>query len=137
MLFQPPLPAGYAELPEAELRAGIRESKVRLGSRLVILGHHYQQDDVIEFADFTGDSLKLSQLAAEQSDLPVAAYHVSGEYSMLKAAAAQGWLNYDACLLESLLCLRRAGADIIFTYAAVEAARLLAERLGTGAGGRK
>ncbi len=68
MLFQPPLPSSYAQLSEAELRAGIRASKQRLGKRLVILGHHYQHDDVIEFADFSGDSLKLSQLAAEQSD---------------------------------------------------------------------
>jgi porphobilinogen synthase len=60
--------------------------------------------------------------------LPVAAYHVSGEYAMLKAAAAQGWLDYDRCLLESLLSLRRAGADMIFTYGAMDAARLLAGR---------
>ena len=72
--------------------------------------------------------LDIVRLAADTGELPVAAYHVSGEYAMLKAAAAQGWLDYDACLLESLLCLRRAGADIIFTYAAVEAARLLNEQ---------
>jgi len=58
--------------------------------------------------------------------LPVAAYHVSGEFAMLKAAAAKGWLDYDGCLLESLIALRRAGADIIFTYGALDAARLLA-----------
>ena len=57
--------------------------------------------------------------------LPTAAYHVSGEYSMLCAAAERGWLDYDKCLLESLVSLRRAGADIIFTYAALDAARLL------------
>lgn len=62
----------------------------------------------------------------ELTALPVAAYHVSGEYAMLRAAAANGWLDYERCLLESLLCLRRAGADIIFTYAAVDAARALA-----------
>lgn len=61
----------------------------------------------------------------ENSTLPVAAYHVSGEYAMLKAAAEKGWINYDACLMESLICLRRAGADLIFTYGALEAARLL------------
>jgi porphobilinogen synthase len=61
----------------------------------------------------------------ERTALPVAAYHVSGEYSMLKAAAQNGWLNYDACLLETLLSLRRAGADVIFTYGALDAARLL------------
>jgi porphobilinogen synthase len=57
--------------------------------------------------------------------LPIAAYHVSGEFAMLKAAAQNGWLNYDDCLLESLLSFRRAGADIIFTYGAMDAARLL------------
>ncbi len=61
----------------------------------------------------------------DATTLPVAAYHVSGEYSMLKAAAERGWIDYDACLLESLTCLRRAGADIVFTYGAVDAARLL------------
>lgn len=61
----------------------------------------------------------------DRSRLPVAAYHVSGEFAMLKAAAANGWLDYDACLLETLLGLRRAGADIIFTYGAIDAARLL------------
>jgi quinolinate synthase len=68
MLFQPPLDHKYAELNEEQLCAGIRAFKRRLGARLVILGHHYQQDDVIQFADFTGDSLKLSQIAAEQHD---------------------------------------------------------------------
>lgn len=50
------------------MQAAIAEHKRRFGPRLVILGHHYQQDEVIQFADFTGDSLKLSQLAAEQKD---------------------------------------------------------------------
>jgi porphobilinogen synthase len=61
----------------------------------------------------------------DRTSLPISAYHVSGEYSMLKAAAEKGYLDYDACLIETLLCLRRAGADIIFTYAAVDAAKLL------------
>ncbi len=60
------------------------------------------------------------------TSLPVAVYHVSGEYTMLRLAAERGYLDYDRCLLESLLCLRRAGADIIFTYGALDAARLLA-----------
>ncbi len=60
-----------------------------------------------------------------QSQLPVAAYHVSGEYAMLRAAAERGWIDYERCLLESLLALRRAGADLIFTYGAVDAARAL------------
>jgi porphobilinogen synthase len=58
--------------------------------------------------------------------VPVAAYNVSGEYSMLKAAAAQGWLDETRLMLETLTCIRRAGAGIILTYFAKEAARLLA-----------
>jgi len=68
MLYQLPLPSRYAQLAPDELADGIRDFKARLGRRLVILGHHYQQDEVIRYADFTGDSLKLSQLAAEQTD---------------------------------------------------------------------
>ena len=66
------------------------------------------------------------RLVRDATALPVAAYHVSGEYAMLCAAAEKGWLDYDACLLESLLSLRRAGADLIFSYGALDAARLLA-----------
>ncbi len=51
---------------------------------------------------------------------PIAAYHVSGEYAMLKAAALNGWLDDDACMLESLTAIRRAGATMIFTYAALD-----------------
>ena len=57
--------------------------------------------------------------------VPTFAYHVSGEYAMLKAAVAQGWLDGDAALLETLIAFKRAGAAGILTYAAVEAARLL------------
>jgi porphobilinogen synthase len=65
------------------------------------------------------------RLVRDHTVLPVAAYHVSGEYAMLRAAAERGWLDYDRCLLESLLSLKRAGADVIFTYGALDAARLL------------
>ena len=58
-------------------------------------------------------------------DLPVAAYHVSGEYAMLQAAARHGWIDRDAVMLESLTAIRRAGADFIVTYCARDAARLL------------
>ncbi len=68
MLYQLPLAPQYGQMSDEQLCAGIREFKARLGKRLVILGHHYQQDDVIQFADFTGDSLKLSMLAAEQTE---------------------------------------------------------------------
>jgi porphobilinogen synthase len=57
--------------------------------------------------------------------LPTAAYHVSGEYAMLKAAAANGWIDERRAMLETLTSIRRAGADIIITYYAREAARLL------------
>ena len=59
--------------------------------------------------------------------LPTAAYSVSGEFSMIKAAAANGWIDERAVTLESLLALRRAGADILITYSAVEAAKWLRE----------
>lgn len=59
--------------------------------------------------------------------LPTAVYAVSGEYSMIKAAAANGWIDERAVTMESLLAMRRAGADILITYAAVDAAKWLAE----------
>ncbi len=69
--------------------------------------------------------LDIIRLTREHSSLPVAAYHVSGEYAMLKAAAEKNWLDYDSCLMESLLSIRRAGADMIFTYGAIDAASIL------------
>ncbi len=59
-------------------------------------------------------------------DVPVAAYNVSGEYSMVEAAAANGWIDREPAILETLTAIRRAGADVILTYWAPEAARLLA-----------
>jgi len=58
-------------------------------------------------------------------DVPLAAYNVSGEYAMLKAAAANGWLDERRAMLESLTAIRRAGADFIITYYARDAARAL------------
>ncbi|MBW7914895.1 MAG: porphobilinogen synthase [Taibaiella sp.] len=58
-------------------------------------------------------------------DIPVSAYHVSGEYAMIKAAAANGWLNEELAIVESLTAIKRAGADIIATYYAREAVRLI------------
>jgi porphobilinogen synthase len=63
--------------------------------------------------------------ARRRFDVPVAAYQVSGEYSMLQAAIQNGWLDRDRIMLESLTSIRRAGAQIILTYFAKEAARLL------------
>ena len=59
------------------------------------------------------------------SEVPVAVYQVSGEYAMLKAAAANGWLDHDAVMMEQLVSIKRAGADLIATYFAKEAAKLL------------
>jgi len=59
-------------------------------------------------------------------DVPVAAYNISGEYAMVEAAAANGWIDRESAILETLLSIRRAGADVILTYWAAEAARLLA-----------
>lgn len=74
----------------------------------------------------------IAQTAA-QVDVPVAAYQVSGEYAMLSAAFERGWLDREACILESLYSLRRAGADIVLTYFAVEAAKLLVDGQPQGA----
>ena len=67
----------------------------------------------------------LSQVA-QFSSVPVAAYQVSGEYAQIEAAAAAGWIDRERVMMESLLSIRRAGAQIILTYYALEAARLLA-----------
>jgi porphobilinogen synthase len=58
-------------------------------------------------------------------DVPVAAYNISGEYAMVEAAAARGWIDREAAILETLTSIRRAGADVTLTYWASEAARLL------------
>lgn len=68
MLFQPPIPPFYAKATKEELCARILQRKREFGARLVILGHHYQQHEVIQFADFIGDSLKLSQIGSKQKD---------------------------------------------------------------------
>ncbi len=61
----------------------------------------------------------------DEFDLPIAAYHVSGEYAMIKAAAEKGWIDGEKIMAETLLSIRRAGADIIITYCAKDMARLL------------
>ncbi len=67
MLFQPPIAPSYSKLSPEQIAERITDHKRNFAGRLVILGHHYQQDDVLEFADFDGDSLKLSQIAANQN----------------------------------------------------------------------
>lgn len=70
--------------------------------------------------------LDIIRQVRDRTDLPLAAYNVSGEYSMLKAAIANGWLDEERIILETLTSIRRAGADILITYHAKEAARWLA-----------
>jgi len=70
--------------------------------------------------------LDLIRQARDRFPVPIAAYQVSGEFSMIVAAARNGWLDLDRAMLESLTCIRRAGADIILTYFAKDAARALA-----------
>src|SRR5438477_5845734 len=67
--WQQPLPRIYTELSDAELRLRIESAREMLGKKLGILGHHYQQDAVIDFADFTGDSFELSRHAAAQKGI--------------------------------------------------------------------
>jgi porphobilinogen synthase len=86
--------------------------------------------DLAEGADFVmvkpaGAYLDIVRLVAEHVDVPVAAYQVSGEYSMVEAAAAKGWLDRDQVVLESLNSIRRAGASIIISYWATEFATRL------------
>lgn len=64
----------------------------------------------------------------EEFDLPIAAYNVSGEFSMIKAAAEKGWLDGQQVMMESLTAIKRAGADMILTYFAIEAAKVLNDR---------
>ncbi len=86
--------------------------------------------DVAEGCDIimvkpAGPYLDIIRDAANAYDLPIAAYQVSGEYAMIKAAAKNGWIDEERIMMESLLGIKRAGADIIITYYAKEAARLL------------
>jgi len=73
-----------------------------------------------------GPYLDVIATLREETSLPLAAYQVSGEYLMIKSASAAGWLDEKAVVLESLLGIKRAGADVILTYFAKEAARELA-----------
>jgi porphobilinogen synthase len=86
--------------------------------------------DVAEGADVVMVKPALAYLdvvraVREAVDVPVAAYNISGEYAMVEAAAANGWIDREPAILETLTSIRRAGADVILTYWAAEAARLL------------
>ena len=89
--------------------------------------------DVMEGADFLMVKpavayLDILRQVRDRFDLPLAAYHVSGEYAMIKAAARLGWIDEKRAMMETLTSIRRAGADVILTYYAVEAARELKRR---------
>ena len=72
-----------------------------------------------------GPYLDIVRTVREHTDLPLAAYQVSGEYAMIHAAAERGWIDLDRAMLESLVGIKRAGADMILTYFAPRAAALL------------
>ena len=91
--------------------------------------------DIMEGADIIMIKPALSYLdiigrVKNIANIPVACYNVSGEYSMLKAAAIKGWLDHDTAMMEMLLSMKRAGADIIVSYFAKDAARLLQNGYG-------
>ncbi len=114
-----------------------------VGSSLQGDRRHYQQDsanalegvreallDVEQGADIVMVKPALAYLdvirrVRDAVDVPVAAYNISGEYAMVEAAAANGWIDREPAILETLTSIRRAGADVILTYWAAEAARLL------------
>ncbi|MES1204902.1 MAG: porphobilinogen synthase [Pseudomonadota bacterium] len=129
--------AKYASAYYGPFRAAV-DSTPAFGDR-----HGYQMDpanvreavrevahDVEEGADIVMVKPALAYLDVigeirREFDTPVAAYNVSGEYAMIKAAAEKGWIDHDRVMLETLLSMRRAGADMILSYHAKEAARLL------------
>jgi len=104
---------GY-QMDPANVLEGVREAKLDLteGADVVMVKPATPYLDVI-------------RLVKEETGAPVAAFHVSGEYSMLKAAAQNGWLDERSAVLETLTAIRRAGADLVFTYYAKEAAAWL------------
>lgn len=72
-----------------------------------------------------GPFLDIVARVKRETGYPLAAYQVSGEFAMIHAAAERGWIDRDRAMMESLIGIRRAGADMIITYFAVDAARLL------------
>jgi porphobilinogen synthase len=104
---------GY-QMDPANALEGVREAKLDLA----------EGGDVLMVKPAT-PYLDVIRLVKDQTGAPVAAFHVSGEYSMLKAAAQNGWLDERAAVLEALTAIRRAGADLVFTYYAKEAAAWL------------
>jgi porphobilinogen synthase len=102
------------QMDPANLREAVREIELDLeeGADMIMVKPAMPYLDVI-------------REARQRFDVPVAAYQVSGEYAMIKAAAINGWIDYERVMLESLTCIQRAGASIVLTYFAKEVARLL------------
>jgi porphobilinogen synthase len=102
------------QMDPANLREALREIELDLeeGADMIMVKPAMPYLDVI-------------REARQRFDVPLAAYQVSGEYAMIKAAAINGWIDYERVMLESLTCIQRAGASIVLTYFAKEAAKLL------------
>jgi len=102
------------QMDPANLREAMREIELDLdeGADMIMVKPAMPYLDVI-------------REARTRFDVPLAAYQVSGEYAMIKAAALNGWIDYERVMMESLLCIQRAGASITLTYFAKEASRLL------------
>ena len=102
------------QMNPANVREAVRETllDVEEGADIVMIKPGFPYLDVL-------------RAVREQVDIPVAVYNVSGEYAMIKAAAAQGWLNHDAAIMETMVGFRRAGADLIATYFCKDVVRLL------------
>jgi porphobilinogen synthase len=86
--------------------------------------------DIAEGADIVMVKPALAYLdiirrAKDEFNIPLAAYNVSGEYSMIKAAGEKGWIDADKAMMESLISIKRAGADLIITYFAKDAAKFI------------
>ena len=102
------------QMDPANVREALREirSDIQEGADIVMVKPALPYLDIIA-------------AARARTTVPIAAYQVSGEYSMIKAAARAGWLDESRAMMESLLAIKRAGADMILTYFAKDAARLL------------
>ena len=99
------------------------------GQNTVFYGYQGTSNDNDTTADtISAPYLDVLRQVRDAVDVPVAAYNVSGEYAMLRAAAEKGWLDYKKAVLEALLSFKRAGADGVLTYFALEAGRLLRQR---------
>ena len=119
----------FREAADSAPQFGDRRSYQMDGANLREAMREIEQD-IVEGADMilmkpAGPYLDVIRVARERIDLPLGAYQVSGEYAMLHAAFERGWLEPERAMMESLLSIRRAGADFIVTYFAKDAARIL------------